>query len=80
MKASPPPSPQEVIGFCLDQSETRRVWARAMTSESKGVGTQGQSKGGSDVTQSELLLKQTPIVCVNTRKIGCAWEYFQALE
>lgn len=69
MKSSPPPSPQKVIGFCLDQFETRRVWTRAMTSESKGVGTQGQSKGSPDVIQCDLLLK-LPIVCVNTNKLN----------
>lgn len=50
-----------------------------MTNKSRGVGTEGQSKGSPDVIQFELLLNLL-IVCVNTSKIGCAWEYFQALE
>lgn len=79
MRTSPRASPQKVIGFELDQFETRRVWTRMLTSKSKGVGTQGQSKGSPDVIQRGLLLKLL-IVCVNTSKIGCAWEYFQALE
>lgn len=68
----------KVCGFLLDEVESAHCLFVGLSVRAKGCEHEGRAKVA--WCNPVGVAMKLPVDCVNTSKIGCAWECFQALE